>query len=72
MSLDLVTIPHALQSKNQNKKWKHIVRDSIKTLKMDHIKRSETKNQKELSGCVKYLKESVPLLPIPSEATLDS
>ena len=55
MSLDLVTILHALQSKNQNIKWKQYCKRFSKTLKMDHIKRYETKNQKELSGCLKYL-----------------
>ena len=39
VNLDSMIIPHALQSKNQNINRSNIVTNSIKTLKMDHIKK---------------------------------
>ena len=41
-------IPHALQSKKQSKKWSNIVTNSIKTLKMVHIKKIIIINTKPL------------------------
>ena len=43
-------IPHASGLKSQNKKQKHIVKNSIKTLKMVHTSKNLKKNNKGIHG----------------------